>query len=78
VDACQRWIRSGYTTDAPAGVEEFVLTVAAAVWQSRDSTGENTVLPDGTISLGGKSIQTTILKARWMAGPYVVTPRVVS
>ena len=31
VDATQRWIRPGYTADAPAGVQEFVLAVAATL-----------------------------------------------
>ena len=61
VDATSRWIRTGYTTDAPAGVQEFVLQVAADVWRKRDSAGETSVLPDGTAT-GGTSLQTTILK----------------
>ena len=77
VDATSRWIRPGYTTDAPEGVQQFVLAVAAAIWRTRDSGGDTTVLPDGSITTG-PSLQTTILKARHIAGPYVVTPRVIA
>jgi len=77
VDALQRFLRPGYTTDAPAGVLEYTLAVAATVYRIRDSAGEVTVLPDGTLSAPG-SIQSAIYKYRALGGPYVVTPRVIA
>ena len=79
VDATQRWIRPGYAADAPAGVQEFVLSVAAVVFRHRDSGGDATILPDGTFTTGN---YLTHAKIRTLAaaygGPYTVTPRVVA
>ena len=79
VDATQRYIRPGYTADAPAGVQEFVLHVAALVWKHRDSGGEGGVLPDGTLTPGSflTSRKVATLAAAY-GGPYCVTPRVVA
>lgn len=77
VDATQRWIRTGYTIDAPEGVTQFVLNVAAHVWRTRDSGGELQQLPDGSIS--GASITSNLVRRyAVLAGPYVVTPRVIA
>lgn len=79
VDATQRWIRTGYTADAPAGVQEFVLNVAATVWKHRDSGGDSTILPDGTITTGNFLTTRKIGEfARAYAGPYCITPRVIA
>lgn len=79
VDATQRYIRTGYTADAPAGVVEFVLHVAGVVYKHRDSGGESAVLPDGTLTTGG---YLTAAKIRTLAaaygGPYLRTPRVIA
>lgn len=79
VDATQRFIRPGYTADAPAGVVEFVLHVAAIVFKHRDSGGEGAVLPDGTITTGAFLTHNKIkgLAAAY-GGPYCVTPRVIA
>lgn len=79
VDATGRFIRTGYTADAPAGVVEFVCHVGALVWKHRDSGGEGGVLPDGTLTPGSflthRKISTL---AAAYGGPYCVTPRVVA
>ncbi len=79
VDATQRWIRPGYSADAPAGVQEFVLSVAAVVYRHRDSGGDSTILPDGTFTTGN---YLTHGKIRTLAaaygGPYTVSPRVIA
>jgi hypothetical protein len=79
VDATQRHIRPGYTADAPQGVEDFVLHVAALVWKHRDSGGEGGVLPDGTVTIGSFLTKRKIdsLAAAY-GGPYCVTPRVIA
>ena len=77
VDATYRWIRDDYRTDAPAGVLEYVLVVAATVYRIRDSAGEVTVLPDGSLSAPG-SIQSALYKYRHLGGLYVRTPRVIA
>lgn len=77
VDGTQRWIRSGYTTDAPEGVQQFVLNVAAHIWRTRDSGGELQAMPDGTIT--GSSITSNLIRRyAVLGGPYVVTPRVIA
>lgn len=77
VDATQRWIRPGYTTDAPEGVQQFVLNVAAHIWRTRDSGGELQALPDGTIT--GSSITSNLIRRyAVLGGPYVVSPRVIA
>ena len=79
VDTTSKWIRSGYTADAPAGVQEFVLNVAATVWKHRDSGGDSTILPDGTFTTGNYLTSRKVGEfARAYAGPYIVTPRVVA
>jgi hypothetical protein len=79
VDATQRWIRPGYTADAPAGVQEFVLAVAAVVWKHRDSGGDSTILPDGTFTTGNYLTHAKIRSlAAAYGGPYTQTPRVVA
>jgi hypothetical protein len=79
VDATQRFIRTGYTADAPAGVQEFVLHVAGIVFKHRDSGGEGAVLPDGTITTGAFLTHNKIATlAAAYGGPYCVTPRVIA
>lgn len=79
VDATQRYIRTGYTADAPAGVIEFVLHVAGIVFRHRDSGGEAAVLPDGTVTTGAYLTQGKIKNlAAAYGGPYCVTPRVIA
>ena len=79
VDTCQRWIRPGYTYTAPAGVQEFVLNVAATVWKHRDSGGDTTILPDGTFTTGNFLTSRKVGEfARAYAGPYCQTPRVIA
>ena len=79
VDATQRYIRTGYTADAPAGVVEFVLHVAGIVYRHRDSGGEAAVLPDGTVTTGAYLTQAKIMTlAASYGGPYCVTPRVIA
>ena len=79
VDTCQRYIRPGYTADAPAGVQEFVLNVAAVVWKHRDSGGDATILPDGTLTTGNYLSSRKVAEfAKAYGGPYCVTPRVVA
>lgn len=78
VDATQRYIRPGYTTNAPAGVLEFVLHVGGVIFKHRDSGGESAMLPDGSITTGGFLSQGKIKTlAAAYGGPYVVTPRVI-
>jgi hypothetical protein len=79
VDATSRHIRPGYTADAPSGVSDFVLHVAALVWKHRDSGGEGGVLPDGTLTAGSFLSKRKIdMLAAAYGGPYVMTPRVIA
>ena len=79
VDATQRFIRPGYTADAPAGVQEFVLHVAGVVFKHRDSGGEGAILPDGTLTTGAFLTHNKIKTlAAAYGGPYCVTPRVIA
>ena len=78
VDATQRWIRPGYTTDAPEGVVSFVMNVAAHIWRTRDSAGETQILPDGSFSTGQAITSNLVRRYAVLGGPYVVTPRVIA
>jgi hypothetical protein len=79
VDATQRHIRTGYSADAPEGVQSFVLHVAALVWKHRDTGGEGGILPDGTMTAGSFLTHRKINQlAAAYGGPYCVTPRVIA
>jgi hypothetical protein len=59
-------------------VVEFVLNVASDVWRRRDSGGDLTVLPDGSINGGQLLTAARIRHHATVAGPYVTTPRVIA
>lgn len=78
VDATYRWILDPYRTDAPEGVQKFVLNVAAHIWRTEDSAGETQILPDGTIATGASVTSSMVRRYSVLGGPYVRTPRVVA
>jgi hypothetical protein len=78
VDATTKWIRPGFTEDAPAGVQEFVLSVAAHIWGNRDSGGTTQILPDGTFDAGRSLTSNLVRRYAVLGGPYVMTPRVIA
>ena len=78
VDATANWIRDGYTEDAPEGVQEFVVNVAAHIWRVRDTGGDTQSIPDGTWSTTSSVTRNLVRRYAVLAGPYVHTPRTVA
>ena len=78
VDATYRWIKPGYNLDAPAGVVQFVLNVAAHIWRSRDTGGDIQALPDGSWSTGASITSNLVRRYAPLGGRYVRSPRVVA
>jgi hypothetical protein len=63
--------------DAPPGVVQFVLNVAAHVWRVRDTGGDIQIIPDGTFSTGQAITSSLVRRYAVLGGPYVTAPRVV-
>lgn len=78
VDATERWIRAGYTEDAPEGVIEFVTNVAAHIYRVRDTGGDAQSIPDGSWSTSSSVTRNLVRRYGVLAGPYVKTPRTVA
>lgn len=78
VDATQGWVKDGYTVDAPEGVVEFVLNVAAHLWRVRDTGGDTQSLPIGTWSSSASVTRNTVRRYAVLGGIYVRTPRTVA
>lgn len=78
VDATQGWIKDGYTVDAPEGVIEFVLNVAAHTWRVRDEGGDSQSLPDGIWSSQSSVTRNLVRRYAVQGGIYVRTPRTVA
>jgi len=78
VDVTSRYIRPGYSTDAPAAVVEFVLNVGAVVLRIRDSGGDVSVYPDGTFQPGPELSSYKLRRMAATYAPYTVTPRVIA
>ena len=78
VDATEGWIKDGYTVDAPEGVVEFVVNVAAHIWRVRDTGGDMQTLPDGSWSTGASVTRNLVRRYVPLGGRAVRTPRTVA
>lgn len=77
VDAAAGWVDDAAKTDAPPGVQEFALAVAAHVLRARESGGELRETVDG--ALVGTVITSSLL-ARYavLGGQWVRPPRTIA
>lgn len=77
-EACSPYIRDGYDIDAPPGVIEFVVNVAAHIWRTRDGGGDIQALPDGTWSSNSSVTRNLVKRYLPLGGRNVRTPRTVA
>lgn len=78
IDATQGWIKPGFDADAPEGVQDFVLNVAAHIYRVRDTGGDIQALPDGTWSANASVTRNLVRRYAVLGGVYVRTPRTVA